>query len=309
MSTKHGGRGSLEPTHTFLPGLSANVRAVFLVRETSDHALMPIFGPVDPLHLAHAFRGAGQSVTRRLRADHLTLNDRSLRSYGGVMAHAYLHAAVAPSRRIRPLDGDAMAEAAASCARFLGLPSMPAMSGAHSQRFETSDSEGASTRSLFVTRSGVLEILWALKQTPTDDASWSVSAVDACGALARFSALVQSDIYGDMLGSSRRARVLHSRVDWSLGVAPTTMSNNGSRGWRDIIVDGPQPDRATNHPYGFIPPGGYGARRLHDVKRTLATREILQTLLAEWLQANGYLRSGSAIERTVEAALTPTSAS
>lgn len=188
MSTRHGGRGSPEPTHTFLPGLSADVWAVFLVRETSDHAPMPIFGPVNPLRLAHAFRGAGQSVTRRLRADHLTLNNRSLRSYGGVMA------------------------------------------GAHSQRFETSDSEGASTRSLFVTRSGVLEILWALNQTPTDDASWSVSAVDACGALARFSALVQSDIYGDMLGSSRRARVLHSRVDWSLGVTPTTMSNNGPRG-------------------------------------------------------------------------------
>jgi hypothetical protein len=276
------------------------------VRCSHNDASMPL-GPVDPLRLLSSMlqmsQSASRSVMRKLRADHTTLHERSLRSYSGVMAHAYLHAAIAPSRRIRPLNGDAMADVAALLSQSLGLPSTPAMAGPHSQRFETTDDADSPTRTLFVTSSGVLEMLWALKQTPTDDASWSISALDACAALARFTTLVQGAVYRNILGRSHWSRYLHSRVDWSLGVMPSAMRENGPRGWRDIIVVGPQPGRATNHVYGFLPAAGYGATRLHNVKCSLDTREVLRTLLAEWLQANGYLRTSPAIDRTIDAAL------
>lgn len=113
-----------------------------------------------------------------------------------------------------------------------------------------------------MTRSGVLEMLWALQQTPTEDDAWAVHAVDACAQLARFARIAGSDDYGCLLGHSRWSHLRHSRVDWALGVTPTTASNTGQRGWRDIVVVGPQPDRASGHAFGFIPPSGYGAGKL-----------------------------------------------
>lgn len=268
---------------------------------------MPILSPIDPLRLPQMLRSAASAITRAVRADHITLNQRSLRSYSGVSTHAYLHAAVAPSRRIRPLGADAFADAAASFAESLGLPHVPTMAGTGSQRFETPGDDGAPTRELFLTRSGVVELLWALEQRQTDDASWSVSALDACAALARFTELIRGEGYGRMLGQSRWSQRWHSRVDWSLGVLPSTMRENGPRGWRDIVVEGPQPDRATNQAFGFMPPHGYGAQRLWNVKRSLDAHEVLQTLLCEWLQANGYLHTGSAVQRTIDAALASSS--
>ena len=45
-------------------------------------------------------------------------------------------------------------------------------------------------------------------------------------------------------------RHLHSRVDWTLGVAVTTAGSDGARGWRDILVVGDPPDRASGPAYG-----------------------------------------------------------
>ncbi len=65
---------------------------------------------------------------------------------------------------------------------------------------------------------------------------------------------------------------------------------------------GPQPDRASGHDYGFMPPSGYGASTLRGVARSLESRFILNVLLDEWLQANGYLRTQAAVDSTVDAA-------
>ncbi len=219
------------------------------------------------------------------------------------MTHAFLHAAVAPSRRIRLDSSDHLVERAAVLAAALDLPTVPYLAGVDSQRFAEDDDTGAHARSLLVTRSGVLEMLWALQQTPTEDDAWAVHAVDACAQLARFARIVGSDDYGCLLGHSRWSHLRHSRVDWALGVTPTTASNTGQRGWRDIVVVGPQPDRASGHAFGFIPPSGYGAGKLWGVKRSLAPEQIVRLMLDEWLRANGYLRVSNAVERTVEAAI------
>jgi len=264
---------------------------------------VPLLGPLDPFRALTTLRSDAARVARAVQPDHTTLNERSLRTYSGVMTHAFLHAAVAPSRRVRPCATDDLVERGAALAADLGLPPVPYLAGANSQRFIEGDDTGSEARSLFVTRSAVLEMLWALEQLPTEDGGWAVRAVDACSQLARFVALVRGDDYGRLLRGSRRMRVFDPRVDWTLGITATTAGDAGQRGWRDIIVIGPQPDRASGHVFGFMPPHGYGAQRLHNVKRKLGPDRIVRVMLEEWLRANGYIRASGAVDRTVDAAM------
>ncbi|HXW59819.1 MAG TPA: hypothetical protein VEJ23_10125 [Solirubrobacteraceae bacterium] len=264
---------------------------------------MAIFGPLDPLRALSALQSGAARLGRSAYADHTTINERSLRTYSGVMTHAFLHAAVAPSRRIRPRNTDHLVERAAALAAAFGLPTVPYLADADSQTFAQEDDGGSRVRSLLVTRSGVLEMLWALQQMPTDDGAWAVRAVDACAQLARFIRIVGSDDYGYLLGDPRWLGLRHARIDWTLGVTTTTAGNAGQRGWRDIVMVGPQPDRASGHVYGFMPPSGYSAGKLRGVKRSLGSEQILRMMLEEWLRANGYLRTSDAVSRTVEAAM------
>jgi hypothetical protein len=52
-----------------------------------------------------------------------------------------------------------------------------------------------------------------------------------------------------------------------------------------------------------MPPHGYGAQRLHNVKRKLGPDRIVRVMLEEWLRANGYIRASGAVDRTVDAAM------
>jgi hypothetical protein len=273
------------------------------VRLKDNHSLVAVIGPIDPLRAFRALRSAGSRITQTARPDHMTLNQRSLRSYSALMSHAFLHAAVAPSRGIRGGDVDQHAGRAIALAAALGLPPTPYLADAEVQRFSEFDASGGQIRSLVVTRSGLLEMLWALEQLPTEDGSWAVRAVDACTQLARFARLVAGEDYGRILGSTPLSRRLHSRVDWALGVLPTTAGPNGMRGWRDILVVGDQPERASGQVYGFMPPTGYGADSLFGQRRSLKPKVILEVMLDEWLRANGYLYFGPAVERTVDKAL------
>ncbi len=164
--------------------------------------------------------------------------------------------------------------------------------------------EGDDARQLVVTSSAMLELLWSLEQLPTADAAWAVRALDASVALGRFAEIVADDTYGRMLGASRASRVLHTRIDWTIGVMPTTAAENGPRGWRDILVVGQQPERATEHVYGFMPPAGYGGDELRNIRRTTNPSVVLEVVLNEWLRANGYLRFDAAVSQTVERAMT-----
>jgi hypothetical protein len=58
------------------------------------------------------------------------------------MTHAFLHAAVARSRRILPGTGDELAQRAAALASALGLPTVPHLAGADSHRFAEIDAPG-----------------------------------------------------------------------------------------------------------------------------------------------------------------------
>ena len=267
---------------------------------------MSALGPLDPFRALSALRSLIARVTRAAKADHTTLNERTQRTYGVLMSHAFLHVAVAPSRRIRPGSADKFANSAAALAGALGLPVVPLLADAGSQRFAEIDAAGSQIRSLVVTRSGVIEMLWALEQHPTADGAWAVRAVDACTQLARFAQLVGDDDYQQLLATSRWRRRVHSRVDWMLGVAVTTADSNGTRGWRDILVPGEQPDRASGHAYGFMSPYGYGTDRLRGVKRSLEPAAIVRVMLEEWLRANGYLRTTNAVKATVAAAIAAT---
>ena len=220
-----------------------------------------------------------------------------------VMSHAFLHAAVAPSRRIRRGSADEFADRAAALAAALGLSAVPFLADAESHRFAEMDATGSPARSLVVTRSGVLAMLWALEQLPTPNNARAVRAIDACTQLARFARLVSGDDYGQLLATSRWRRRAHSRVDWMLGVAVTTAGSTGTRGWRDILLPGAQPDRASGHVYGSMSPHGYGTDKLRGVKRSLEPTAIVRVMLEEWLHANGYLRTTSAVDATVAAAV------
>lgn len=257
---------------------------------------MSTLGPLDPFRALGALRSAIRRLSRAARADHTTLNERSQRTYGVPMTHAFLHAAVAPSRRIRPRSPEEFVERSAALAEALGLPAIPHFAEASIQRFAEADATGSQARSLHVTRSGVIEMLWALEQVPTADDAWDVRAVDAGVQLARFARVVAGDDYARLLASLPWRRRVHSRVDWTLGVAVTTAGSDGTRGWRDILVVGDQPDRASGHDYGHMSPYGYGGDRLRGVKRSLDPAVIVTVLLEDWLRANGYLRATSAVD-------------
>ena len=52
-----------------------------------------------------------------------------------------------------------------------------------------------------------------------------------------------------------------------------------------------------------MPPMGYGASRLRNVKRTAPPDTIVAVLLEEWLEANGYFRVDAAVAQITGAAV------
>lgn len=263
---------------------------------------MPAIAPFDPLRLLSGARSGAARARDTLRADHMTLNQRSLRSYSSVMTHAFLHAAVAPARHLRRPDPD-FVEIGSVLAQRLDLPTVPHLASAGMHRFVVPDEVGSNARSLTVNASGLIEILWALEQLPTSDGTWAINALEPCTQLARFATLVASEDYGRLLGRSWIARRLHTRVDWTLGITLTAARQGGGRGWRDIIVPDQALERATGHEFGFMPPVGYGASRLRNVRRTESPNTVVAILLTEWLQANGYFHIDAAVEQVTETAV------
>jgi len=263
---------------------------------------MPALAPLDPLRLLSSARSGVARARDTLRADHMTLNQRSLRSYSSVMTHAFLHAAVAPTRRLRQPSVDFI-EIASVLAQRLDLPAVPHLASAGMHRFVVPDEVGSHARTLTVNASGLVEMLWALEQLPTSDGAWAINAVEPCTQLARFATLVASEDYGRLLGRSWVARRLHMRVDWVLGITMTSAKEGTGRGWRDIILPDSVLERATGHEFGFMPPGGYGASRLRNVRRTESPNAVVTILLEEWLQANGYFRINAAVEQITETAV------
>jgi hypothetical protein len=67
-----------------------------------------------------------------------------------------------------------------------------------------------------------------------------------------------------------------------LGVAVTTAGSTGTGGWRDILIPGAQPDRASGHVYGSMNPFGYGTDKLCGVKRSLEPAVIVRVMLDAW---------------------------
>ncbi len=264
---------------------------------------MPAFAPFDPIRLLSGLRAGVVRARHAIRPDHLTLNQRTvLRSYSSVMTHAFLHAAVAPTRRLRRPNTD-LVDIGSARAQNLGLPSVPHLASAGMHRFVAPDEEGSHARSLTVNASGLIEMLGALEQLPTPDGAWAITALDPCTQLARFAGLIASDGYGRLLGRSSLARRLHTRVDWTLGVTMTSAREGAGRGWRDIIVPDQVLERATGHEFGFMPPMGYGASRLRNAKRTAPPDTIVAVLLEEWLEANGYFRVDAAVAQITGAAV------
>jgi hypothetical protein len=171
------------------------------------------------------------------------------------------------------------------------------------QRFVVPDEVGSHARSLTVNSSGLVEMLWALEQLPTSDGAWAINAIEPCTQLARFATLVASEDYGRLLGRSWVARRLHMRVDWALGITMTSAKDGTGRGWRDIILPDAAPERATGHEFGYMPPAGYGASRLRNVRRTQSSTTLVAILLEEWLQANGYFHINAAVAQIAETAV------
>ncbi len=262
---------------------------------------MPAIAPFDPLRLIGGARSLAAAAQRAIRADHATLNQRSVRSCSAPMTHAFLYAGVAPARRVRRPSRDFGVLASALASR-LNLPPLPHLASAQMQRFVALDQEGSYARSLEIRTSGMVELLWALVQLPTPDGAWALDASEACRQLAAFASLIGSDEYARLLGRSRLARRHGRRVDWVLAVTVTSRNDGSGRGWRDIIAPGHALARATGHEFGFMPPAPYGASRLRNVRRSESPRAIVTVLLEEWLLANGYLDVDTVVPEITAAA-------
>jgi hypothetical protein len=156
---------------------------------------MPILGPLDPAQRARSARGALVAAAQPVRPDHRTIATGSVQFYPTGMRRFYLYAAVAPSRRAaRAFDERQVGRAAAFPADAFGgvFDATPSVADQDTTVFTVSGDDGADERALYVHRSGLVELLWALavEQPEGRSGELALDASEIAAVLARVAAAV-----------------------------------------------------------------------------------------------------------------------
>jgi hypothetical protein len=263
---------------------------------------MPILGPLDPAQLARSARGALVAAVQRLRPDHHTIATGSVQFYPTGMRRFYLYAAVAPSRSAaREFDERAVRRAGAFAAdAFPGVfEGAPSLADQDTTVFTVRSDDGTDERALYVHRSGLVELLWALTAAQPEGGAEELvlDASEIAALLAHLAAAVGRRPYAEV-SRAGRGRRRFARVDWSFNLAPYVSTADGERAWSDLRFAGEAPPRAQ-HQQPAAPPAGFGTQRLRSRRRKLAPVKVARVVLGEVLAANGYYEFTAAVEQTV----------
>jgi len=265
---------------------------------------MAILGPLNPAQLAGAARNALAAAARRLRPDHHSISLRSVQFPGTSMLRFYLYAAVAPSRAA-PLRFDHLqVQRAAAFARdaFPGVfPDTPESANRDLTLFAVA-ADGVQERALYVHRTGLVELLWALAvdQAAQPTAELLLDADEIAAIAQQLAGAVARRPYSE-LSRAGRGRRRFARVDWWFNLTADISMADGSIAWTGLRFPGPPPRRAQNR-QPFLAVKGYGEETLRNRRRRKSADELVRAVLAEILGANGYYEFTSAIDQTVEAA-------
>ncbi|MGP0100040.1 MAG: hypothetical protein ACLPUT_00250 [Solirubrobacteraceae bacterium] len=263
---------------------------------------MPILGPLDPSQLFRTARGAVLGAARRLRPDHHTIAIRSVQFYPTGMRRFYLYAAVAPSRSAaRAFDERAVRRAGAFAAdAFAGVfDTTPSITDQDTTLFTVRGDDGADERALYVHRSGLVELLWALTVEQPEGAGeeLALDASEIAAVLTRVAGAVGRRPYSELSRAGRGPRRL-ARVDWAVNLASYVSTADGERAWSALRFADATPLRAQ-HQQPAARPGGFGAQRLRNRRRKLAPIKVARVVLGELAAANGYYEFTSAVEQTL----------
>ena len=269
---------------------------------------MPILGPLDPAQLARSARGALVGAAQRLRPDHRTITTGSVQFYPTGMRRFYLYAAVAPSRcAARTFDERQVGRAAAFAADAFDevFDATPSIADQDTTVFTVRGDDGADERALYVHRSGLVELLWALvvEQPEGRSGELALDASEIAAVLARVAAAVGRRLYAE-LSRAGRGRRRFARLDWSVNLASYVSTADGERAWTALRFPGEAAPPRAQHQQPAAPPAGFGAHRLRNRRRKLAPIKVARVVLGEVLAANGYYEFRTAVEQTVTRAAT-----
>jgi hypothetical protein len=268
---------------------------------------MPVLGPLDPLELARSAAGAVAAASRRVRPDHLPIRQRAVQWHvGGSMTHFFLYAVIAPSRSAprRFDDGQVRRAQAFVAAAFPDVfQQTPVWADDRFTLFAVEDSDGGRLHQLYVHRSGLIELLWPLTPTQSeqDDAALMLDAGEIVCVVDQLAGAVAGDTYRE-ISRAGRGRRRFARVDWWFQLAGSVSGETGQRPWTGLRFAAEAPPRAANH-WPAAPTYGYGGEQLGSVRRRTPGRVIARNLLSEIVKANGYYDFAACVEHTVTGAL------
>jgi hypothetical protein len=265
---------------------------------------MPILGPLNPVEAVRGFRRAAASAMARARPDHSTIIQRSVMFSPQTMLRLYLYVVVAPSRYAPRAFDDAQVGRACLFATeaFPGVfDATPAAADGDATVFAVESTDGSRERTLYVHRTGLLELLWALALEQPTDEDLILDAVEMSATIMSLAVAVGRRPYAE-LSEAGRGRRRFARVDWWFHLATAVSGPNGPRHWTGLKFPGATPPRAQQK-WPAAPIDGYGYERLRSSRRTKLPTEIASVFLTELLAANGYYDFRNAVAETVEAAL------
>lgn len=258
---------------------------------------MAILGPLNPLELARSGGRLVSAAAQRVRPDHQAIAMRTVRFSPQNMTRLYLYVVVAPSRFApRPFDDGQVRRARGFvAAAFPGVfDDIPTSAEEHTTLFTVdSEQDHYRERALYVHRTGLIELLWALDYGQTEDALVLDSVEMAC-VIVRLASAVARAPYAE-LSRAGRGRRRFARVDWWFHAATAISTATGPRTWTALRFPGAEPPRAK-HDWAAAPPGGYGYEQLLNSRRSRPPEQIARTFLIEFLRANGYYEFGGAVE-------------
>lgn len=272
---------------------------------------MSILGPLNPVQLLAAGRRLVLAGTRRIRPDHQAIARREVRFSPANMASLYLYVVVAPSRSApRKFDGGQVRRARDFTEdAFTGVfPEVPEWADERLTLFTLEGPDRKRERALYVHRTGLVELLWALtpEERPGEEPDLLLDATEMAWVVAQLAAAVGRRAYAEISNAGRGRRRL-ARVDWWFHLATSISGANGSRTWTGLTFAGEAPRRARNWSPA-MPTDGYAWKELMNSNRSLPPGEVARAFLTALLGANGYYEFADAVALTARQSLLGTGA-
>lgn len=130
--------------------------------------------------------------------------------------------------------------------------------------FTVESQDHSRERALYVHRTGLVELLWALSYEQ-DDESLTVDLTEMATVVMRMARAVARAPYTEVSKAGRGWR-RRARVDWWFHAATGISATTGPRSWTALRFPGDAPPRAR-HDWAAAPAEGYGWPRLRNSRR------------------------------------------